>query len=141
MKVYRYMSLKEFQKFSAGVTIEGKKFPHCYTDSVGVCFLPEKVEGSGYDPLEDCFYDVKLSPEKCFRFLGGIVSDEVLVEFEGEESLFTKSNGIYADVYGGDGTMRIKELCIDSYNRDILTATGYYIFPTNQPEDGVWYRC
>lgn len=103
MKVYRWMSNEEFDKLTAGVPmINTNKFINCRTDSAGFCFLPEKVEfdslpsGDWSADPEHCVWD----PASAYEFLNGIVSDDVLVEFEVSEEArerLHKGYGVYCD--------------------------------------------
>ena len=131
MKVYRYMSLNEFNKMAAGCEIIGRKSFRAYTESKGICFLPESVrfesESVDWDTLESEFQEVCFSPADCLRFLSGIVTDEVLVEFEAAEGYLSESRAFSSDPVNldPDATIEITELCAPSYNRNIFQPLRY----------------
>lgn len=76
MKFFRYMSEREFALLTAGVEIVGKRRFNARTTSSGVCFLAETVE------IFRDGHDLTVSTQWCFKFLHGVVSGDVLVEFE-----------------------------------------------------------
>lgn len=123
MYVFRFMSEKEFAMVTSGCDVVGKRHYKARTNSSGVCFLPEIVNFISHGK------EFAYSPEQCFEFLSGIVSDDVLVKFEVINAEFTKSYGIYADPEDYDWFARIKidELCIPKYNREMLKPVGYAI--------------
>ncbi len=123
MFVYRFMSEKEFYLVTSGCQIVGKRYHKCKTSSKGVCFLPEKV--NFYSGSQEYSWE----PEYCFRFMLGIVSDEVLVKFEVINANLIKSSGIYADPIDDDWYARItiEELCIPFYDREMLRPVAYAI--------------
>lgn len=127
MKVYRYMSFAEFNKMSIGCTMTNdSKHKGCRTSSVGFCFLAEENKFYSYG----CEEEVSLSADACYMFLCGIVSDDVLVEFEVAEGFeLGVDYGIYADPYGGwdDPSICIDEYTTMSYSRDELIPTRYAI--------------
>lgn len=134
MLVYRYMSLEELHKVTAGVIMHNRNnFTHNATNSRGFCFLPESVKFWS----ESLQQEVTYTPVDCFRFLYGVVKeDSVLVEFETEEKL-NNSYGIYADPLTDDwdATISIDELCIDSYDRDSFIPRRFCY-----PGDEKWYE-
>ena len=120
-KLYRYMSLAEFYKYSAGLEIIGKKHFKARTSSTGVCFLGEKTPAIGES------YTYSFDPEDCYGFLAGIVSKDVLVEFETEVEV-REGVGVYAEPQGGYwDLMSIPEYSVDSYSRDTFRATAYCV--------------
>lgn len=121
MKAYRYMSMKEFTKMSSGCSMTNlSTFNNCRTNSVGFCFLPEEVLCIRF---EDSY---TMSPEEALAFLRGIVSDDVLVEFEAPEECFQKSEGIYADPFGDYyDRILVEELCASEYDRDKFVPLRY----------------
>lgn len=129
MKVYRYMSFHEFNLMEAGVTIVGRSYHDANTDSVGVCFLPELTyvrDGEAW------------TADKCLEFMSGIVTNDVLVEFETNETM-TESWGEYADPYGDyDDTISIMELCIPQYNRSSMIPVRYAMGDTNWYDISSW---
>ena len=145
MKLYRYMSFNEFNKMNAGITIVGKRSFKARTNSEGICFLGEKTPAETYYTEydeNDLPYSVEVNytftPEDCMRFLCGIVSKDILVEFETDSTNIRESWGTYSDPYGED-CMGITEYCTPSYNRDTFIPVRYAI-PNNEFCDGfVWY--
>ncbi len=139
MKVYRYMSEKEFHACNSGIELVPLHRNHkARTTSKGFCFLPEIVclHGQHYDGTP---YTEKTTADHCLSFLSGIVTSDVLVEFEAPETFFRKSDGIYADPYSDswDDFITMDELCCDSYSRDILIPLRYAVF---QKGEAVWYE-
>ena len=140
MKLYRYMSLAEFSKMLAGVDITGKRDFKARTASEGVCFLAETTVGT-----RSCFYTeedsvVEFSPEWTIQFLEGIVTNDVLVEFETQEEV-EESWGIYADPLtdGWYDTICINEYCVPSYNRDTFIPLRYALVDEDHIYKTVWY--
>lgn len=131
MKLYRFMSLVEFNKLLAGMKlVNNNKFFSRNTNSEGFCFLSEKIK------ICD---DVYFLPQECYRFLRGIVSDCFLVEFETELQL-DETVGCYANPFTNDyyDYIVIKEFCIKSYDREKIVPLryGYVDFSYNVK----WYN-
>ena len=138
-KLYRFMSLKEAQKLSNGVKLVHVGHFNARTDSEGFCFLPEEVK---------FFFDgeeVSLKPERCIEFLFGIVTNDVLVEFEISDSTFDAMHhgyGYYAvpdwltDEYYA--TMCIDEFSTRKYSRDTFKPKRYAMVD-DVYGDAVWY--
>jgi hypothetical protein len=109
------MSKKEFSILSSGSILSNDKNhakAGCYTDSIGFCFLGEDT--NGFDPV------------RCYEFLSGIVCDDVLVEFETDETNLQESWGQYADPYGSFfDTFCITEYCTCSYSIDTFKPIRY----------------
>lgn len=86
MKLYRFMSLEEFEKMSVGIPIKRFKTDRRFrTTSRDLCFL-EKIT-TFYVPYETDdgrwdYDEYKFGPINCLAFLNGIVSTDVLVEFQ-----------------------------------------------------------
>lgn len=122
MKLYRYMSMKEFQLLSAGCELENKNtFKKCLTNSEGFCFLGEKTKFVINDTEE-----VTFSAQECRMFLNGIVSDDILVEFEVADTTGLKEGfGVYASPYDYEELIRIDEYSVMSYNRDKFVPIRY----------------
>lgn len=126
-KLYRYMSIYEFLKMSVGTEIhpitdysKTKK-----TSSKGICFLGEK----SFDP-DDYFRE---TPEACKFFLGGIVSKDILVEFELKNPEDVKESiGVYNTV--GE----IPEYWLESYDKNKINPLRYKIAIGNSFEDDDW---
>lgn len=119
MKVYRYMSRKEFDAVWNGEELindmdHGAR--RAKTNSVGFCFLGEEGDGNPYSPIDS------------YQFLSGIVSDDILVEFEVlDESSLTESWGVYADPCWNhwDDTIIVKEYCTTRYSSETLKPLRY----------------
>ena len=86
MKLYRYMSIEEFIKMSSGLDMK----PYCVdfgkfgakTNSEGFCFLGETITTESGQII---------SPEEMLSYgFQGIVSQDVLVEFETTEDIAVK---------------------------------------------------
>lgn len=102
MKVFRYMSKKEFEKLINGEKLVNNKCHSLdgHTNSVGFCFMD----------VEDN------EPTFAYEFLSGIVSDDICVVFETKKKL-TKSYGVYADPYGSFfATTTEDEYCTKEYS-------------------------
>ena len=149
MKLFRYMSIREFSMMSSGCDIVGKSdFSNCRTNSAGICFLGEETRFTShievYREKTDSFETEEVrscySPINCLAFLSGIVSEDVLVEFEVENpDGLRESFGVYADPVNGDydAVICITEYCIDSYNRDVFVPTRYAM--VSDYRSAVWY--
>lgn len=82
MKVFRFMSNEEFEKYNAGKTLTNKTkhYRNTNTNSKGFCFLD----------LEE------YAPEYAIHFLSGLVSTDICAIFEVDEKELIKSWGKYA---------------------------------------------
>ncbi len=109
MKLYRYMSVREFDKYYRGDTIVGKRSYNARTNSEGVCFLGENVNAM-----------------EAYKFLNGIVTEQILVEFEVlDDTLITEAWGVYANPYPTtwlNEIMTVKEMNMPFYNKALLKA-------------------
>lgn len=75
-----------------------------------------------------CGYDtIEFSPEQCYSFLRGIVSDDLLVEFEVESSEIKESEGTYSNPIDQDDLIDIVEYCADDYDRDRFVPLRYAV--------------
>ena len=100
MKIFRYMSKKEFDKLIKGELLKNNKHHQGHTNSVGFCFM--KVDDN--------------EPRYAYKFLSGVVDDDVCVVFETNKKL-TKSYGVYADPYGSFfATITEDEYCTKEYS-------------------------
>lgn len=122
MRVYRYMSQKELDKFLAGEKIVGKKKFQARTNSHGVCFLRQHTVGiASYGLTKDD--NIDFSPITAREFLEFVVSDELLVCFD-TNAHFNHTHGEYP---GDDGDpLIVAELCIDSYSKRGFMLRGIY---------------
>lgn len=133
MKLYRYMSINEFLKLMSGEKLTNtNKFSMNRTDSEGFCFLGEETASQhGYDHEEGQIltYDAL----SCLQFLKGIVSDEILVEFNPSESAIKKlheGTGIYSDPQGDYGDLIcITEYSTTEYDKDAFNPNRIVAFP------------
>lgn len=133
MKVYRYMSNNEFNMLTAGCIISGAKSicNSCKTTSNGVCFIADNtdVDGVDFDAL------------KCYDFLSGIVSNEVLVCMDIPEYKLNIGYGVYAHPFGGFfDTVTIKEYYIDEYSINDATIIAYNVDFDNYTNRNKWYK-
>lgn len=122
MRYYRYMSIEEMRLMACGVDIIGHRHDDALTSSRGVCFLGEKTL---VESTNDSF---EFSPVQCYEFLAGIVSKDVLVEFESDMQL-KHTVGVYASPFSDDwdDMALADEYCIPSYNREIMRPVRYTV--------------
>lgn len=133
MKLYRYMSWGEFYDLWNGLPLvsDNRTCKKSKTTSEGFCFLAE----STIVESEAGIYE--FDPVRCYDFLSGIVSDEVLVECEVfEPEHFTKGFGVYADPMTGGwyDTIQIVEYSTPEYSLEVIEPTRYCV-------GGTWYEC
>lgn len=131
-KFYRYMSVNEFNKMLAGRKIVGHKFPTTRTTSAGICFLSENTSFVSDDGSVH-----NMTPVECLDFLEGVVTNDVLVEFS-TDVLPKESSGAYADPFGYDGLICIKEYCVPEYDRNTFHPVRYAM--VQDPQRAVWYN-
>ena len=127
IKVYRWMSTKEFQLFSAGAVLTSKKnhSSTCRTESKGFCFFPETISFSYINPFDGEVRYNEYHATNSMSWLSGIVdADSILLEFEVEESLLETSTGCYADDMT-DELCHVIEYYIDSYSCDTFKLISY----------------
>lgn len=146
MKYYRYMSLSEFCKLMTGETIRRIRSDCLSTRSQAsdddICFLGETTAITLHGGVVEQWNAVM-----CYEFLIGVVSHEVLVEFESDEML-RKGQGTYADPDGdlldifsleGVQTIQVDEYYCKEYNNrtmrptrcllDVLMIYSQYVLP------------
>lgn len=130
MRVYRYMSTREFRDMLAGCDIIGHSH-NARTTSSGVCFLPMVVDYTDGEKRRAC------SARYAYNFMRGIVSDDVLVEFESPKGMLFDTEGVYANPHtcGWFDRIIVHELCIPSYNRDNIIPLRYCV-----PCEWEWYN-
>lgn len=125
--VYRYMSEKEFERLMVGEVLENgtdhSKVAH--SGSVGFCFLtPMTMIEGGIGSRRS------LSAEEMYSVLESLVSVDVLVRFETEETFLT-SFGRYADPFSkGDdifnpALVSIRELSLTRYSRETVRPVAF----------------
>lgn len=109
MKLFRFMSKKEFNVLMKGDKIINNKIHTGYTNSIGFCFMKGDTDDAEY----------------AYQFLGGIVSNEVCVIFETDKKL-TKSWGRYADPHGSFFDSIIEtEYCTNEYDLEDFKPLKY----------------
>ena len=114
MKIFRFMSKEEITKFIRGEElIHSEEAFNARTSSIGFCFLNADE------------FDVN----EAYDFLYGIVSNDIVVKFEVNESELKKSFGIYANTNcnSNDFSMKINEYCTTKYSAKTfkLLEIGY----------------
>lgn len=118
MKVFRYMSKDEFDKYCHGeklvnTTDHRKKF----STSKGFCFFE-------YLDLDDNGID-GISPEYAYEFLHGVATMDIVAVFETDKEM-TKSSGRYADPYGSFfDTIWMDEYCTTEYDNKSFHLIKY----------------
>ena len=122
MKVFRFMSRKEFEKYLRGETLTNDTIHSQLhgSDAVGFCFL----EFKGIEFIR-----------KAFLFLIGLVNTDVLAVFEAPEDYFKKGKATVSDPDGYEEfeTMEIEELSCTSYSKDNLKLVDFtYNFDYNE---------
>lgn len=125
--VYRYMSENEFKKLMAGEALENgtdhSKVAH--SGSVGFCFLTSMTMIEGGIGSRRF-----LSAEEMYSMLGSLVSGDVLVRFETEET-FLSSFGRYADPFSkmddifNLALVSIRELSLTRYSRETVRPVAF----------------
>lgn len=130
MKVYRFMSQVELDRYQEGGTLENrtdwKRQGHRRSTSVGFCFFGDDV------PIESRLH-----------YVSGIVTFEAVAEFEADNGKLVQSVGFYRDLAKDDGVswplpvMAVTEYCARRYSRETfrlirtgeikLTASGWRI--------------
>ena len=117
MKVFRFMSLKEFAALNSGEELVNTSYHRqCRTNSKGFCFLPsEKVK---------YIWAIQFLPHSTTR-------NAIIVEFEVPEELLNKTEGLYADPDAYEGAMSgyelmvINEYSTETYCRDTFIPLRY----------------
>lgn len=123
MKIFRFMSKEEFEKYQSGQELKNDKIHPGKTNSKGFCFLN----------LEE------YKPEQALHFLSGIVSFDICAIFETNIKL-NKTYGIYAkpvkpsgdimqdllNLYSNfDNSFRANEYCTTEYNNKVFNLIKY----------------
>lgn len=133
MKLYRYMSNNEFQLLTSGMTlVNNNHFKNAKTNSNGFCFLGENIISSSGNTY---------TPQQAYSFLSGIVTPDVLVEFEIDDpTILTNGYGVYAEPMGYWGDcMTIPEYSINEYNIDIIHPLRYCVDFDVPFQKNKWY--
>lgn len=115
MKVFRFMSKVEFEKYKHNFNLQNNTKHEGKTNSVGFCFLD----------IEE------FTPEEAMHFLSGIVTFDVCAVFETKQEL-TKTYGVYAKPIESTGNPMEDLLNIFSGFTDRFTANEYCITEYNQ---------
>ena len=134
-KIWRYMSLREFDLYSKGLEIVGKsQIKNKSTVEKGVCFLPETIDVSknNHDNEdEEDYYDSEIDystdPSSAYIFLENVVDrNGLLVEFETRIPPRIEQ-GTYADPesWAPGDCINIKEYSYPSYDRETHKAISY----------------
>lgn len=108
MKVFRFMSNEEFEKYNKNITLKNNKKHDGKTNSVGFCFLNMK----------------EYTPEEAMHFLSGIVAFDVCAVFETKDKM-QKTYGVYAKPIKSTGNPMEDLLNIFSGFTDRFTANEY----------------
>lgn len=108
MKIFRFMSKVEFEKYKNNFPLINNKIHEGKTNSVGFCFFN----------IED------YTPEEAMHFLSGLVSFEICAVFETEENL-SQTYGIYAKHTESSGDPRIDLIRALCGCNPRFTATEY----------------
>ncbi len=123
MKIFRFMSNKEFQKFKCSNKLKNDKIHQGKTNSIGFCFLN----------LDD------YSPEEAMHFLSGIVSFDVCAVFETKKQLNKKeasyakpidtTGNILTDIInlmnGWNEEFKVTEYCCTEYDNKTFKLLKY----------------
>lgn len=117
MKIFRFMSYKEFEKYMNGENLYNNTKHKAKTNSIGFCF-----------------FDINdFSPEFAWRFLKGAIFPDICVVFEVDETLLRKGYGIYSDpnktLYELMNFIpkmkRVSEYCTENYNKETFKLVKY----------------
>lgn len=118
MKVFRFMSQKEFNKY-----LDGEKLVNTsdhrgkFSGSKGFCFFE-------YMDWDDDGVD-GISPEYAYEFLSGVATMDVVAVFETDVRL-NKSHGRYANPYGSFfDTIWMDEYCTTEYDNKSFHLIKY----------------
>ena len=117
MKIFRFMSYKEFEKYMNGENLYNNTKHKAKTNSIGFCF-----------------FDINdFSPEFAWRFLKGAIFPDICVVFEVDETLLRKGYGIYSDPNKTlyelmnfiPKMIRVTEYCTENYNKEVFKLVKY----------------
>lgn len=124
MKLFRFMSKKEFEKLINGEKLINKKKHKGRTGSTGFCFMQYN---------KDC--DINYS----YEYLSGIVDDDIIVVFETDKKNVNESWGVYADPYGSFfDTITETEYCTKEYDKKIFKIIKYGVNSKEYSLDIKW---
>ena len=117
MKIFRFMTYKEFEKYMNGENLYNNTKHKAKTNSIGFCF-----------------FDINdFSPEFAWRFLKGAIFPDICVVFEVDETLLRKGYGIYSDPNKTlyelmnfiPKMIRVSEYCTENYNKEVFKLVKY----------------
>ena len=123
MKVFRFMSKEEFEKYNNNLTLKNNKQHDGKTNSIGFCFL--NID--------------EYTPEEAMHFLSGVVNFDICAVFETNEKL-KKTYGIYAKpidptesiitdminlFLGFNDSFKANEYCITEYSKETMKLLKY----------------
>ncbi len=108
MKIFRFMSKKEFEKYKSGEILENKTIHQGRTNSIGFCFFN----------IDD------FRPERAMHFLSGIVAFDICAVFETKKKL-NKTYGVYAKPIKSTGNPFEDLLNVFAGYMDSFTANEY----------------
>lgn len=117
MKVFRFMSYEEFEKYINGKNLYNNTKHKAKTNSIGFCF-----------------FDINdFSPEFAWKFLKGAIFPDICVVFEVDETLLKKGYGIYNDPNKTlyelmnfiPKMIRVSEYCTENYNKEVFKLVKY----------------
>lgn len=123
MKVFRFMSKEEFEKYNKNLTLKNNKKHDGKTNSIGFCFLNME----------------EYMPEEAMHFLSGIATFDVCAVFETEEKM-NKTYGVYAKPIKSTGNpmedlmnlfmgftdrFTADEYCITEYSKKTMKLLKY----------------
>lgn len=114
MKLFRFMSNEEFQKYRSGKVLKSKKDHHKISK--------RRTNSKGF-----CFFNINdYTPEEAIHFLSGIVSFDICAVFETNKEL-RKTYGVYAKPITSDGDMLSMFIKLYSGWEESFTADEYCI--------------
>lgn len=152
-KYYRFMSNHEFEMLMAGQFIEDlKTWEGCRDTSRGVCFLL-KGDGVVFCPSngDEKTFEGLDAIDLYWICLDGIVSSDILVEFESVEDVDLPIGvGRYAannehlyigDVDGGCKCFLTQRYISGGYDASIMKPVRYQVNPTDWDVEPEWVSC
>ena len=122
MKVFRFMSQEEFDKYLAGeklVNTTDHRGNFSFSSSIGFCFFEYS------DWTDTASSSDGITPEYAYEFLSGVATMDVVAVFETDVQL-NKSHGRYADPYGSFfDTIWMDEYCTTEYDNKSFHLIKY----------------
>lgn len=113
MKIFRFMSKNEFEKYRSGEILENKTIHQGRTNSIGFCFFN----------IDD------VRPERAMHFLSGVATLDICAVFETNKKL-NKTKGTYAKLPPSTGNVlidyiRILNGLVDRFDENEYCTTEY----------------